>query len=229
MSVSGNLARVRKEIADSAIAANRSPDAVRLVAVSKKVGLSRIQEAADAGQRIFGENYVQEAREKIEALADRGLSWHMIGRLQSNKARIAVSMFDLIHSVDSIKLANAIDAAAARISKVQDILIQVNVAGEASKAGIDVDTAADVLAAATSLPHIRAIGLMTMPPFFDDPQKARPIFAQLHDLMQRLNARKIGDCPLTELSMGMSGDMTAAVAEGATFVRVGTAIFGERR
>jgi len=228
MTISQRLEQVRDRIAAAARSAGRQPDEVRLVAVSKTVGADRIREAVTTGQLVFGENYVQEAREKIDSLAEDRLTWHMIGRLQSNKAKQAVSLFDLIHSVDSLKLAQAINAAAARIHKVQSILIQVNVAGDTAKAGVTPEAATDLVHDADALDHVRVIGLMTMPPYFDDPQRARPAFAALRRLMAEINAGRDAGGRLTELSMGMSGDMTAAVAEGATLVRIGTAIFGGR-
>jgi pyridoxal phosphate enzyme (YggS family) len=173
-----------------------------------------------------GENYLQEARDKIAALG-RQVSWHLVGHLQSNKAKGAVELFDLIHAVDRLKLARALDAAAARLGKVQDILIQVNQGGEATKSGVEPAVAADLLQEVARLPHLRVLGLMTMPPWFPDPEAARPYFRALRELRDRL--RDLSGLPLAELSMGMSGDFAVAIEEGATLVRVGTAIFGPRR
>jgi hypothetical protein len=199
---------------------------VRLVAVSKTVDLSLIQAAVDAGQDLFGENYLQEARDKVAVLG-RQVSWHLVGSLQSNKARGAVELFDLIHTVDRIKLARALSAAAARLGKVQDVLIQVNQGGEATKSGVGPSAAPALLQEVARLPHLKVLGLMTMPPWFPDPEAARPYFQALRELRDHL--RGLTGLPLTELSMGMSGDFAVAVEEGSTLVRVGTAIFGSRR
>ncbi len=155
------------------------------------------------------------------------MSWHLVGHLQTNKAKPAVELFDLIHAVDRGKLARALDAAAAQLGKVQDVLLQVNQAGEDTKSGVAPEAAAELLQEVAQLPHLRVRGLMTMPPWFADPEAARPYFKALRELRDRL--RDLTGLPLTELSMGMSGDFAVAVEEGATLVRVGTAIFGHRR
>jgi pyridoxal phosphate enzyme (YggS family) len=224
--VAQNLEEVRGAIADAARRAGRDPSAVRLVAVSKTVDLERIRAAMDAGQDLFGENYLQEARDKIAALGRR-VGWHLVGHLQSNKAKGAVELFDLIHAVDRLKLAEALDAAAARLGKLQDVLIQVNQGGEATKSGVAPEAAPALLQEVARLPHLRVLGLMTMPPWLPDPEAVRPYFRALRELRDHL--RGLTGLPLTELSMGMSGDFAVAVEEGATLVRVGTAIFGERR
>jgi PLP dependent protein len=224
--IAQNLKSVRAAIMAAAQQAGRDPDSVRLVAVSKTVDLSLLQAAIDAGQNLFGENYLQEAREKIAVLGSQ-VSWHLVGSLQSNKARGAVELFDLIHAVDRLRLAQALDAAAARQSKVQDVLIQVNQGGEATKSGVDPEAAPALLQEVARLPYLRVLGLMTMPPWFPDPEMARPYFRALRELRDRL--QDLSGLPLTELSMGMSGDFAVAVEEGATLVRVGTAIFGSRR
>ena len=223
--IARNLEEVRKRLEAAARRAGRDPAAVRLVAVSKTVDLERIKEAWDAGQLIFGENYLQEARSKIAALP-QAVIWHFIGHLQSNKAKAAVELFHLIHSVDRLRLARALDAAAAQRGMVQEILLQVNLAGEASKSGATLKAAPELFQEIARLPHLRVVGLMTMPPWFADPEAARPYFRALRELRDRL--LQLGICPLPELSMGMSGDFEAAVEEGATLVRVGTAIFGQR-
>jgi pyridoxal phosphate enzyme (YggS family) len=186
---------------------------VRLVAVSKSVDLERIRAAIDAGQDLFGENYLQEARDKIAALGRR-VGWHLVGHLPSNKARGAVELFDLIHAVDRGKLAGALDAAAARLGLVQDVLIQVNQGGEAQIRGGARGGAG--AAKVARLPHLK-VGLMTMPPWFPDPEAARPYFRALRALRDHL--RGLTGLPLPELSMGMSGDFAVAVEEGATLVR----------
>lgn len=223
--IAQNLDAVRQAIAAACRKVGRDPGEVRLVAVSKTVDLTRIRAAMDAGQDLFGENYLQEARNKIAALGRR-VGWHLVGHLQSNKARGAVEFFDLIHAVDRGKLAGALDAAAARLGKVQDVLIQVNQGGEASKSGVAPEAAPALLKEMARLPHLRVLGLMTMPPWFPDPEAARPYFRALRELRDHL--RGLSGLPLAELSMGMSGDFAVAVEEGATLVRVGTAIFGSR-
>ena len=223
--IAQRLEEVRAAITAAAHRSRRDPGSVRLVAVSKTVDLEHIRAALDAGQDLFGENYLQEARDKIAVLG-RQVSWHLVGSLQSNKARGAVELFDLIQAVDRLKLAQALDAAAARLGKVQDVLIQVNQAGEATKSGVIPAAAPALLQEVARLPHLKVLGLMTMPPWFPDPEAARPYFKALRVLRDHL--RGLTGLPLTELSMGMSGDFAVAVEEGATLVRVGTAIFGSR-
>jgi len=169
----------------------------------------------------------KEAKAKIAALGP-GLTWHFIGHLQSNKARAAVELFDLIHSVDRLRLALALEQAALRLGKVQNILLQVNLAGEESKSGATLEGAEHLLSEISKLPHLRVLGLMTMPPWFPDPEEARPYFRALRELRDRLRRLPSVDGDLAELSMGMTGDFEVAVAEGATLVRIGTAIFGQR-
>jgi pyridoxal phosphate enzyme (YggS family) len=222
--IAQNLEEVRHRITAAAQKAGRDPAQVRLVAVSKTMPVELIREAVAAGQRLFGENYLQEARAKIEALG-QAASWHFIGHLQSNKAKAAVALFELIHGVDRLKLARALDAAAAALGKMQDILIQVNLAGEASKSGGSPEAAPELLRQISLLPNLRVLGLMTMPPFLA-PEALRPYFRELRELRDRI--QDLTGRPLPELSMGMSGDYEVAVEEGATLVRVGTAIFGSR-
>ncbi len=223
--IAENLKAVKARIAAAARRVGRDPAAVRLVAVSKTIPPERLREAVAAGQRLFGENYLQEARQKIDILG-RDLDWHLVGRLQSNKARGAVELFDLIHSVDRFKLAQALDQAAARLGKVQDILIQVDLGAEITKFGAAPQEVPELLERVAGLPHLRVAGLMTLPPWFADPEAVRPYFKTLHDLRERWRAAS--GLALPELSMGMSGDFEVAVEEGATLVRVGTAIFGSR-
>ena len=222
--IAHNLKEVRAAMAEAAQRAGRDPGDVRLVAVSKTVDLERVRAAIDAGQDLFGENYLQEAAGKIAALG-RQVSWHLVGSLQSNKARGAVELFDLIHAVDRLKLARALDAAAASLGQVQEILLQINLAGETSKSGASPEAAPELLRELLLLPHLRVLGLMTLPPFLS-PEAVRPYFRALRELRDHL--QDISGQPLPELSMGMSGDYEVAVAEGATLVRVGTAIFGSR-
>ncbi len=222
-----NLEEIKRRLADAARRAGRDPADIRLVAVTKTVGLERLQIAVAAGQTLFGENYVQEAKGKIASLGP-GLTWHFIGHLQSNKAKAAVELFDLIHSVDRASLAQALEQAAARRDKIQDILLQVNLAGEASKSGAAPEHAQDLLREISRMPHLKVLGLMTMPPWFDDPQRVRPYFRALRELRDQLRGLQLVEGNLPELSMGMTGDFEVAVSEGATLVRIGTAIFGRR-
>lgn len=226
--ISDHIAAINNRIEQAALAAGRDPTNIRLVGVTKTVSPERVIEAAKAGIGIFGENYIQEAIPKIEAAPFPGLSWHFIGHLQSNKARLAVRYFDLIHSVDSLRLAQALDREAERLGKTQAVLIQVNLSGETTKSGAAEDAAMSLAAAAGQLKHLSVQGLMTMPPYDDDPEKARPYFKALARLRDRIAAAGLPGVDMTELSMGMSGDFEAAVAEGATLVRIGTAVFGGR-
>ena len=222
------IAQIQKRIAAAAEKAGRSPDEIRLVAVSKTKPVDSIQKALDAGLSLFGENYIQESRDKVDALSDSGAQWHFIGHLQSNKAKYAVQLFDLIHSVDSFKLARELNKQAAKIDKVQPVLVQVNISAEATKSGTSSEESVDLVKAISDLPNLSLQGLMTMPPFFDDPERARPYFQELHKLRNYINSLSITGISMDELSMGMTGDFEAAIAEGATLVRIGTAIFGER-
>jgi len=225
--ISQNLENIKRRIDKAALSAGGDPAEVRLVAVTKTVTLERLQEAVAAGHTLFGENYVQEAKRKIADLGP-GLTWHFIGHLQSNKAKAAVEFFDLIHSVDRLRLAQALEQAAARRGKLQEILLQVNLAGEVSKSGTAPEAARDLLSAISRMPHLRVRGLMTMPPWLDDPEEVRPYFRALRELRDRLRNLQLVEGDLPELSMGMTGDFEVAVAEGATLVRIGTAIFGPR-
>jgi pyridoxal phosphate enzyme (YggS family) len=226
--IATQLEAILERIHAAARANERPPEAVRLVAVSKTVAVEHVRSAIGAGVTILGENYIQEARDKFNALYDQGAAWHFIGHLQSNKAKYAVRIFDLIHSVDSLKLAVALNKEAAKREKVQEILIQVNLSGEATKSGVSAEAVAPLLENIAGLEHIRIRGLMTMPPFFDDPERARPFFEELAALKERLGQNPTPNADLTELSMGMTGDFEVAIAAGATLVRIGTAIFGER-
>ncbi len=223
-----NIETVRRRIRAAAERAGRDPDTIGLVAVSKTVSVERVAEAIDAGIDCLGENYIQEAREKIDDLADRGVAWHFIGHLQSNKAKFAVSYFDLIHSVDRVNLAREIDKQAARIGKIQPVLIQVNISEEATKSGITAAETIELAQTISTFPHLSIRGLMTMPPFFDDPERARPFFRVLSNLKDRIASENIAGVAMEELSMGMTGDFETAIEEGATRVRVGSAMFGKR-
>jgi hypothetical protein len=227
--IAANLAAVRARIARAAAASGRAADAVRLVAVSKTFGLDHIRAAIDAGQLDFGENRVQEALPKIEALAPLhpDVRWHLIGHLQSNKAKKA-GRFDLIHSIDAAPLMTRVDEAASAASRTIELLVQVDLAGETTKHGAREDELLGVFEAARTLRACRVVGLMLLPPAVDDPDKARPYFRALAAVRERLVARGVAGSMLKHLSMGMSHDFEVAVEEGATMVRVGTAIFGGR-
>lgn len=225
-----SVARYQQLLAAIAMAARkagRDPASVRLVGAAKTVPVERLRPVVAAGLTIVGENYLQEAKAKIAAL-DLPVSWHFIGHLQSNKAAAAVKLFDLIHSVDRLSLAQALDRAAARLGKVQDILLEVNIAGEASKSGVAPAALEDLLGACAALPHLRVRGLMTMPPWGPDAEQVRPYFRQLREARDRLQALNLPGVELVELSMGMSDDFAVAIEEGATLVRIGTALFGPR-
>jgi pyridoxal phosphate enzyme (YggS family) len=198
-----------------------------LVAVSKTKPAAMVDEAARAGQRLFGENYVQELLEKAPQVQEP-VEWHFIGYLQSNKVRFIAGLVSMIHSVDRLSLALEIDRQWGRIEQVCDVLVQVNVSGEATKSGTTTADAINLVRGIAQLPHLRIRGLMTMPPFFDDPVGARPYFQQLQELAAQIEAQAIPGVSMVELSMGMSGDFVPAIAEGATLVRIGSAIFGSR-
>ncbi len=223
------LQRVKERIRQTADACKRPVASIRLVAVSKTVSAEVVREAVVAGVTDLGENYIQEAKEKINALATCPVSWHFIGHLQSNKAKYAVRLFDLIHSVDSFKLANELNKYAKKNDKIQSILIQVNVAREDSKSGVYAEDTLQLLKDVSRLENISVKGLMTMPPYFNAPEKVRPFFAALRELRDRIKKEAIPNIFMDELSMGMTGDFEAAIQEGATMVRIGTAIFGDRR
>lgn len=228
MSIAENLKRIQDRIASAAKRVGRDPSSVKLVVVTKTVDVERIREAVAAGAGTLGENRVQEAKDKIEKLGD-SVRWHLIGRLQANKAKYAVKLFDLIHSLDGIELAKEIDKQAAKIAKVQDVLIEVSIAGELAKAGVSPDAVNALIRDASALKNISIKGLMTIPPFLEDHEKVRPYFRKLKALALDLEQENIPGVSMRELSMGMSGDFEVAVEEGATMVRVGTAIFGERK
>ena len=226
--ISDRLANIRERIATAALRSGRNPEDIEIVGVTKTVSPERVAEAVRAGLRLLGGNYIQESLEKISALSGFDVSWHFIGRLQSNKAKTAVQHFDLIHSVDTFRLAAEISRQGARHNKVQPILVQVNTGGEASKAGVPPNEAIDIVKRVSELDHIMVCGLMTMPPFFDAPERVRPFFRALNDLKKRIEDRAMENVAMDVLSMGMTGDFEVAVEEGATHVRIGTAIFGDR-
>jgi pyridoxal phosphate enzyme (YggS family) len=222
------LESVRERIARAASRAGRDPASVRLVAISKTFGPDAVRAAADAGQVDFGENKVQEALTKIGDTAGLPIRWHLVGHLQSNKARKAAAHFDVIHSVDEAALLMRIDEAAAAEGRVLDLLVQVDLAGEATKHGARPDELMPIFSAATACRAVRLTGLMLLPPAVAEPSLARPYFAALRALRDDLAGRGVARAMLQDLSMGMSHDFEIAVEEGATLVRVGSAIFGER-
>ena len=223
------LQTVKNRIQTAARAYGRNPETIRLVAVSKTVPAARVRQAIQAGATILGENYVQEARAKFNDLATTPVSWHFIGHLQSNKAKYAVRLFALIHSVDTLKLARELDKQSRKINKIQEILIQVNISEEASKSGVNVKDTLTLLKDISRLENLSVKGLMTMPPYFNAPEKVRPYFTALRNLRDRLEQQGLLNVGLNELSMGMTGDFEVAIQEGATLVRIGTAIFGDRQ
>jgi hypothetical protein len=226
--IADNLAHVRRRIEAAAHRAHRSPADITLVAVSKTFGADAVRAAADAGQRVFGENRVQEALPKIEALADAGLSWHLIGHLQSNKARKAAAVFTCIESVDSVGLLRKLDAAAGEAGTRPAILIQVDLAHESTKHGADQASVRPLVDAALEAPSLALAGLMIIPPTPDTAEASRPWFRRLRRLRDALIDGGVPAERLATLSMGMSQDFEVAVEEGATMVRVGSAIFGRR-
>jgi len=201
---------------------------IRLLAASKSQGIAEIRAAADAGIRLFGENYVQEAKSKTGAI-DQPMEWHMIGHLQRNKVKAALDLFSLIQSLDSVELARVLDKEGKKRGRMVRAFVEVNLGGEESKSGIDKDKVASLLREVENLSHLRVEGLMTIPPFREEPETMRPYFRELKELQTELKGLKIPNVDLKELSMGMTHDYPVAIEEGATLVRVGTAIFGARR
>jgi len=231
VSLATQLASIRDRLSIAARRANRDPDSIQLMAVCKTFPAQAILEAYDAGQRLFGENRVQEFADKYPKLAHLGdAQFHMIGHLQSNKAARAAEIFHAVDSLDSAKLAQRLNDAAQKLNKMLDVLIEINVGAEDAKSGLapdspEIDT---ILSQATNWPNLRIRGLMTVPPYTDDPEGAHPYFRQLRELRDRLAARNYAAVALDILSMGMSHDFEVAIEEGSTCVRIGTAIFGER-
>jgi hypothetical protein len=227
--IADRVAAVRERVARAAGRAGRQPEEITLVAVSKTHPPERVREAFAAGVRDFGENRVQEAEAKVAALSDlhaQGLRWHLVGHLQANKARKAAALFDQIHSLDDAALGLRLEKAAAQLRKTLPLLVQVDLAGEETKFGLDETHLFPALELLRGLKSVRVEGLMAMPPFAEDPEAARPYFRRLRELRDRARAENLllGNA----LSMGMSHDLEVAIEEGATLVRVGTAVFGER-
>ncbi|GAB4263383.1 MAG: YggS family pyridoxal phosphate-dependent enzyme [Deferrisomatales bacterium] len=225
--VAENVRRVLGQIEEAARRAGRDPATVQLVAVTKTVPVERIRQAYDAGLRRFGENYVQQALEKVDRLP-RDAQWHMIGHLQSNKAKRAVEVFSLIHSLDRPSLADALEKAARARGQRLEVLLQVNVGEEPTKFGTSPEGAVELARRAGQWPSLRIRGLMAIPPYREDPEEVRPYFRALRELAGRLRAMDLPGVAMDELSMGMSHDFPVAVEEGATLVRVGSALFGAR-
>jgi pyridoxal phosphate enzyme (YggS family) len=231
MSISENVAAVRERISSAARRAGCPPEVITLMAVSKTQAAERIREAYNAGLIVFGENRVQEFSGKIGSLRDLpDADWHLIGHLQTNKAAKAAEFFFAVDSVDSLKLAEKLDAAARGLGKKLDVLVEINVGGETAKSGVAPDSPAleELLIAAPRLEALAFRGLMTVPPFTEDPEDTRPYFRKLRELRDTMAGRGLPAVTLDLLSMGMSHDFEIAIEEGSTCVRVGTAIFGER-
>jgi len=227
MSIAGQLQKIHEQIATSAEKYGRNSGEISLVAVSKTVAVDKIREAITAGQRIFGENYLQEAEEKYRQLS--GLAeFHCIGPIQSNKAKIAATIFSMVQTIDREKIARELNKHRQAIGRPLPALVQVNVGGEEQKSGVKPEDCENLLRIIQELPWLRVTGLMTIPPYSANPEDSRPFFRELRQLAAGLAAKKLFAGPKVELSMGMSGDFMVAIEEGATIVRVGTAIFGER-
>ena len=231
MSIAENVRHIRERITTAARRAGRSPDEITLLAVTKTQPADGIREAYGAGLRVFGENRVQEFAGKMAALGDfEDAEWHMIGHLQTNKAAKTAELFRSVDSVDSLKLAEKLDAAARRLAKQLQVLVEINVGGEAAKSGVPPDSREleELLVAAPRLDALIFRGLMTVPPFSENPEDARPYFRKLRELRDTIRLRKLAAVGMDQLSMGMSHDFEVGIDEGSTCVRVGTAIFGAR-
>ena len=226
-SVSDNIASIRERIAEAARRVGRDPAEIAIVAVTKTVDAEKIAEAVEAGIRMFGENKVQEAMEKVKRL-DSSLEWHMVGHLQRNKVKEAVRIFHLVQSLDSIHLAEEINSRALNSGTIMDVLVQVNTSGEKTKYGLEPQDAIPFLKHISSFKGLSIRGLMTIGAFLPDPQAVRPCFRRLRDLREEISGAGIPNVEMEHLSMGMTGDFEVAVEEGANMVRIGTAIFGPR-
>jgi PLP dependent protein len=224
--IASNLARVRERVTRAAERAGRRAEGITVVAVSKAFPVAAIRAAYGAGLRHFGENRVQEMDAKRPQLAGFDAVWHFIGHLQSNKARLAAQLFERVDAIDGLALAQKLDSAASELGKRLPVLIEVHLGGEASKSGVGEEGLAGLAEAIAGLPRLELRGLMTVPPYFDDPERVRPYFGKLRELRDLLS-RSLGQ-PLPTLSMGMSHDFEVAIEEGATEIRPGTALFGAR-
>jgi len=228
-SIAENLRSIKEKIRDACARVGRNAEEVRVVGVTKTVPVERIREGVLAGVGILGENYVQEARTKVDALSDLTVSWHFIGHLQSNKAKTAIQCFDCIHSLDRPNLARELDRQAQRLGRPIQVLIQVNLGDEDTKSGTAPGDALNLFRMADCMEGLTLKGLMALPPYFDDPRDVRPHFSHLRKLLERFREKASRPEEFSELSMGMSHDYEVAVEEGATLVRIGTALFGERK
>jgi PLP dependent protein len=225
-----NLQWIKERMTIAADSCGRSPDDILLLAISKTFPIEAVAQAVEAGLRHFGENRVQEAEAKILHFHQIvKLEWHLVGHLQSNKAKRAAELFDVIHSVDNAKLAAKLDQACGELRKSLSILLQVDLGKEVTKFGADVNQVREIVAAVSHLKNIRLDGLMTIPPFFENPDDSRPFFVQLREMRDTLESDQPGCLGKKHLSMGMSHDFEAAIQEGATIVRIGTAVFGSRQ
>jgi len=225
--ISSNINAIKQRIAAAAKRAERDPLSIKLMAVTKTVPPERISKAIEAGLTILGENYVQEAKDKIAAIGNHA-QWHMIGHLQTNKAKYAVKLFDCVHSVDRLELAQELDKRAGQINRKLNVLIEVN-SGEESKSGIEKTQALELVRQVAHLPNLTLRGLMTMAPYSDNPENSRPYFKALRDLREDIDRAGIAGISMEELSMGMTDDFEVAIEEGATIIRIGRAIFGKRQ
>ena len=226
--ITDNIDHIKKKIAEACERAGRPRESVQLIAVSKTKPVPDLMEALNYGHNVFGENKVQEIRDKVEAMGTEGIHWHMIGHLQANKVKYLIGVVDLIHSVDNDKLAAEIEKQAAKHDVVMDVLCEVNMAGEETKFGLKPEETMDFVKRISELPHLKVRGLMTIAPYTEDPESNRVYFKGLRELKDRINAEHIPGVDMDTLSMGMTGDYEVAIEEGATLVRVGTGIFGER-
>jgi len=227
MNIAGRLQNIHQQMAESATRCGRNPEEISLLAVSKTVSGDKIRDAAAAGQRIFGENYLQEAEEKYRQLSNLA-EFHCIGHIQSNKAKVAATIFSMVQTIDREKIARELNKYREPTGRALAVLVQVNVGDEEQKSGVRPEDCESLLRAIQGLPWLRLTGLMTIPPYSPNPEDSRPFFRELRQLAAGLAAKNLFAGPKVELSMGMSGDFTVAIEEGATIVRVGTAIFGER-
>lgn len=225
--IAANINLIRQRITAAAVRCQRQPDSVKLLAVTKTVSAARVSEAIAAGITAFGENYVQEAKEKIVAI-DKRVEWHMIGHLQTNKAKYVVNLFDYIHSVDRMELADEINKRAALTGRKMNVLIEINISGEDTKSGVPAVHAMELIKDISSLENLSVKGLMTMAPYSDNPENSRPYFSELRNFQNKIIHEGIEGIQMNELSMGMTDDFEIAIEEGATIVRIGRAIFGER-
>ncbi len=226
--ITANINKIKQRIAAAAARCDRTPESIKLLAVTKTVSIPAIEQAIEAGITALGENYVQEAKEKIAVIGQR-VSWHMIGHLQTNKAKYTVNLFDYIHSVDRLELAAEINKRASLIARKINILIEINVSGEKTKNGITALEAIELIKNVSMLESVSVKGLMTMAPYSTNPENSRPYFSELRNLRNKIISEGITNIQVDELSMGMTDDFEIAIEEGATIVRIGRAIFGERK